>query len=127
MFDKAKILAGLLLFLAILASPVLYNLARGSAAPPELKTGTEEKKCLEPTEYMRAGHMTLLNSWRDSVIRNEDRVYTASDGRQWDMSLTQTCLVRCHSRKTEFCDKCHNYAAVTPYCWDCHLAPEEKK
>jgi hypothetical protein len=33
----------------------------------------------------------------------------------------------CHSDKTKFCDQCHNYLSVNPYCWDCHIAPEEKK
>lgn len=127
MFDQGKILVGLLIFLILLASPALYNLAGGSGPLPRLETGTTEPKCLESAEYMRANHMTMLNAWREAVIRNGERVYTASDGRHWDMSLTQTCLVRCHVRKTQFCDKCHNYSAVTPYCWDCHLAPEEKQ
>jgi hypothetical protein len=31
----------------------------------------------------------------------------------------------CHTSKKEFCDRCHDYTSVTPYCWDCHLAPVE--
>ena len=38
------------------------------------------------------------------------------------MSLTNTCL-GCHSNKAQFCDQCHNYLEVTPYCWDCHVDP----
>jgi hypothetical protein len=37
-----------------------------------------------------------------------------------------TCL-ECHSNKTKFCDQCHNYLDVQPYCWDCHLVPKESK
>jgi len=35
--------------------------------------------------------------------------------------------MKCHSNKKEFCDKCHNYMAVVPYCWSCHIAPKEEK
>ena len=36
------------------------------------------------------------------------------------MSLTNTCLAQCHGAKADFCERCHNYAAVTLACWDCH-------
>jgi hypothetical protein len=42
------------------------------------------------------------------------------------MSLQNSCM-KCHSNKKEFCDKCHNYVAVKPYCWSCHIAPKEDK
>jgi len=128
MYDKGKILTGLLIFLVLLTSPIWYNFAMGKAgAVPQLKLGTKEKHCIEPTAYMISSHMTLLNTWRNAVIRDGNRVYVAGDGRQYDMSLTKTCLLQCHTSKAEFCDRCHAYAAVKPYCWDCHNAPEEKK
>jgi hypothetical protein len=40
------------------------------------------------------------------------------------MSLSDTCL-DCHSKKDQFCDACHTYSAVDPYCWTCHVVPEE--
>ena len=126
MYDQGKILTGLLIFLLALTSPVWYNLALGKAGAPQLKLGTKEKNCIEPVAYMRSSHMTMLNTWRNAVIRDGNRIYVAGDGRQYDMSLTNTCL-KCHASKAEFCDRCHAYAAVKPYCWDCHNAPEEKK
>jgi cytochrome c oxidase subunit 2 len=39
------------------------------------------------------------------------------------MSLQNTCM-HCHSNKQKFCDECHTYVAVKPYCWDCHIAPK---
>jgi hypothetical protein len=39
--------------------------------------------------------------------------------------LQNTCL-NCHNNKSKFCDQCHNYAEVTPYCWECHIEPKEK-
>ncbi|NQT35640.1 hypothetical protein HQ587_10660 [bacterium] len=38
--------------------------------------------------------------------------------------IRHSCL-DCHSNKSNFCDKCHNYVAVDPYCWECHIIPEE--
>ncbi len=73
---------------------------------------------------MRANHMRLLNDWRDLVVREGERTYTAADGKVYEISLTGTCL-KCHSNKETFCDRCHDYAGVTPSCWNCHIIPEE--
>jgi hypothetical protein len=37
------------------------------------------------------------------------------------MSLTNTCLRECHTAKADFCDRCHDYEAVSLPCWDCHM------
>jgi hypothetical protein len=34
-----------------------------------------------------------------------------------------TCL-GCHKNKSEFCDRCHSYSGVDPYCMDCHVLPK---
>jgi hypothetical protein len=39
------------------------------------------------------------------------------------MSLEDTCF-KCHSNTSQFCDSCHTYAGVQPYCWDCHNESE---
>ena len=97
--------------------------------------------------------MQLLDEWRDSVVRDGDRYYDTSKG-TWHMrllgdvqdafadagerhyktsekkiyykSLQVTCL-DCHSNKSKFCDECHNYMGVTPFCWECHIEPKENK
>jgi hypothetical protein len=74
---------------------------------------------------MKTEHMLVLDIWRDTVVRSAKRVYVNESGKEFEMSLTNTCL-DCHTEKAEFCDKCHNYASVTPYCWDCHIDPKEK-
>ena len=126
MYDKGKVIAGLVIFAVLLTFPFWYNL--GKAAPaPEIKLSAKAKAagaCVESKEFMRTEHMQLLNVWRDEVVRSAKRVYTNSSGKQFEMSLSNTCL-DCHSEKAEFCDKCHNYASVTPYCWDCHIDPKE--
>jgi hypothetical protein len=56
----------------------------------------------------------------------DGRMLTLTDGRQFNMSLSNTCL-GCHEAgKKEFCDKCHGYLAVQPSCWDCHFDPTEQ-
>jgi len=68
--------------------------------------------------------MDLLNEWRDQVVRENDRYEIGSDGVRFERSLSNTCL-NCHVNKDKFCDKCHDYMGVQPYCWDCHLVPKE--
>jgi len=128
MNDKKLIIAGLIIFIIIALFPFWYN--RGKAAPPpELKL-TERAKaakvCVRSTDYMKAEHMQLLDVWREAVVREGERIYVSPSGKEYAMSLSNTCL-DCHSNKTEFCDRCHDYASVRPYCWDCHIDnPKEK-
>lgn len=136
LYDGGKILVGLLVFIGIATFPFYYNIGKVNKKP-ELKTDTPaiqeweklygKKECVESKEYMRAEHMQLLNNWRDSVVRQMDRQYVSmTSGKRFDMSLQNGCL-HCHSNKKHFCDQCHNYMAVTPYCFDCHIQPTEKE
>lgn len=123
MRDRAAIVATLVLFLALVTAPVWYARAAGvTARGPELRLPEKEKACVMPVAYMRASHMDLLVAWRDDAVRRQDRTHVSPDGRTFTKSLTGTCL-RCHANKAEFCDRCHSYAGVTPYCWDCHVEP----
>ena len=90
--------------------PFWYNMGKASVAP-KLEVGTTEKACVESTPYMKASHMQLLNDWRDEVVREGNRMYVSSTGKKFDMSLQNTCT-KCHAKKTEFCDRCHNYVDV---------------
>ena len=122
MKDKNKILAGLVVFLAAITLPFWFNM--GKAAPaPELELTAKAKAakvCIMPTDYMTAEHMQLLDVWRHNVVRNGERAFVNAEGKLFNMSLSNTCL-DCHSNKEQFCDRCHNYASVRPYCWDCHI------
>lgn len=124
MSDKAKIVAGLLLFLVVVALPVWYPLgASGNAARPELELPEGESNCVEPTEFMTANHMQLLHQWRNAVVREGETEYVSSTGERYVMSLTGTCL-DCHSNRDAFCNRCHEYSDVAPRCFDCHTEPE---
>ncbi len=134
MYDRGKIITGLILFIGLVAFPVYYNMGKTTAKPddqhvhPAIDTPViqqlEEKQCVESRSFMRANHMQLLNHWRDSVVRDGNRVYVGAGGKKYLMSLQNTCL-NCHSNKREFCDRCHSYVNVKPYCWNCHIVPKE--
>ena len=126
MYDSGKIIAGLVLFTVAAAFPVWYSHASGKAGyRPEPVLPEGKTKCVESKEYMLSDHMNMLDEWRDLVVRENQRTYVATDGTEYEMSLTETCL-DCHSQKEEFCDKCHEYADVSPYCWDCHVESLKK-
>ena len=125
MYDAGKVVAGLVVFLVLVTSPLWYNAVSGAAVTrPQLKLPTDSTQCVESTEYMRASHMDLLNQWRDRVVRQGLREYRSQlTGKTYEMSLSGTCL-DCHASKAEFCDACHTYMAVSPYCWSCHVEPK---
>ncbi len=136
LYDGGKIIVGLAVFLAFALFPFYYNIGKVNAKP-DPKTDTPaiqewekqygKKECVESKEFMRMEHMQLLNNWRDSVVRETYRQYVStSNGKKFNMSLQNGCM-KCHSNKKKFCDECHNYMAVVPYCWDCHIQPKEKE
>jgi hypothetical protein len=128
MYDKGKIVTGIVIFLVLVLFPIWFTLASGSFETPDLgdvKKATGAEECVRDVEYMRSSHMELLDEWRNMVVRDGVAIDPVS-GRE--MSLTRTCL-GCHKgegNKANFCDRCHNYAGVTPNCWDCHINPEAR-
>jgi hypothetical protein len=69
--------------------------------------------------------LPVVGKFRDMVTRDELGLQVTAEGTRYEMSLQNTCM-DCHSSKKEFCDQCHDYAEVSPFCWDCHVQPEEK-
>ena len=124
MYNARRIIPGLIIFLGLMAAGIWYNVATGKAGHvPELDVTTKEKQCVESPEYMRAKHMDLLSDWKESAVREGNRTHVATDGKEYSISLSGTCL-DCHSSKAGFCDRCHNYMGVKPSCWACHTPPE---
>ena len=131
-YDLKYILLGLAIFFGLVISPILPNLGKIVAAPSPkldtpaiLKLAEKERQCVMPTPYMRANHMQLLIDWREAAVRNGNREFINPEGKKFTVSLSNTCM-ECHSNKTQFCDQCHNFVAVTPNCWRCHLDKEQK-
>jgi hypothetical protein len=124
MYDSGKIIPGLIIFVLFITFPIWYNHGDAGAVPqPELPKYV--KQCVMSADLMRDEHMQLLNEWRDKVLRTGDRSFDVKiAGKEYQKSLMNTCM-QCHTSKKKFCDQCHTYASVKPYCWDCHLAPVE--
>jgi hypothetical protein len=123
MYNKVTIIPGLIIFVLFVTFPLWFNaFSTASTVPkPELPPGGE-KQCVASATEMRASHMAMLNVWRDDVLRNGDRVAVTVDGKEYRKGLQMACM-QCHTNKEKFCDSCHLYVSVTPYCWDCHLTP----
>ena len=122
MYDSGKIITGLLVFAVLFASPFWYDAFSGSALrKPDivLPSGPNEKECVAGTAYMRRDHMILLNNWRNEMVREDKNYYASTNGGVYKIRLTQTCL-GCHKNASQFCDRCHSYVGVNPYCWQCH-------
>jgi hypothetical protein len=126
MYDGGKIITGLIIGIVILLFPFFYNAGKAAKAPERELTAQakEAAVCIESKSFMTTQHMKLLDQWRNEVVRDAERLYTSRTGKMYDKSLQNTCM-GCHSNKTKFCDQCHNYMGVAPYCWDCHVAPKE--
>ncbi|MGI6639149.1 MAG: sulfate reduction electron transfer complex DsrMKJOP subunit DsrJ [Desulfobulbus sp.] len=124
MYNGGKIITGLVIFVLLVTIPVWYNRGTTARSAPELVMPTNAKSCVLPAEEMRAKHMQLLNVWRDEVVRTGDTTSIVVEGKAYPKSLQLNCM-ECHTSKVNFCDKCHDYSSVTPYCWDCHIAPVE--
>jgi hypothetical protein len=123
MYNKSTIIPGLVIFVLFVTFPLWFNAFSTASTVPkvELPPGGE-KECVAPAAEMRASHMVMLNEWRDAVLRDGERVAVTVGGKEYRKGLQMACMA-CHSNKEKFCDPCHDYTAVNPYCWDCHLTP----
>jgi len=142
LYNGGKVIVGLAIFIFLATLPFFYNIGNANKAPDpkvdpatvqqweaknQMESPAGKKQCVESREFMRAEHMQLLNNWRDSLVRDGNAKYVSNlSGRHFQMSLQNTCM-GCHSSKKKFCDECHNYMAVKPFCWDCHIAPKEDR
>ncbi|WP_417133561.1 sulfate reduction electron transfer complex DsrMKJOP subunit DsrJ [Rubneribacter badeniensis] len=124
MYKGGRIIAFAALFCLAVLSPFIVNLANAAPAPEaSLDTpainALSQKECVADAAYMRDSHMQLLDEWRNDVVRTGSRECEGASGQVYEKSLDGTCL-ECHSNREEFCDSCHDYAGVQPYCWECH-------
>ena len=83
--------------------------------------------CVEDTDYMRRNHMDLLEHQRDETMKEGIR------GKPYSL---KECL-SCHavngpdaipvtvSSPQHFCRSCHDYAAVSIDCFQCHASRPE--
>ncbi len=89
---------------------------------PAVPKASHGEKCVAPTADMRINHMNYLNHQRDGTVR---------EGVRTSQYSLVGCL-GCHattgddgqflrvSESGHFCTACHEYAAVTIDCFQCH-------
>jgi len=119
--DRTKKILVVAAWVAVLSVPAWWSLLPGTVREiPRLEKPAEAKECVLPAAQMRVNHMTLLISWREDAVRRGDRSPVTVGGRQYEKSLTGTCL-SCHAKKDAFCDRCHNAVSSHPACFDCHI------
>ena len=125
MYDQGKVLTGLAIFVIIVTFPLWYN-AVNAQHVPKVELPKDVKHCVGTSAYMRTSHMVVLNDWRNEVVREDNRKLIEVDGKQYTKSLQLGCMT-CHPDRKKFCDECHTYAEVAPFCWECHFQPKEIK
>ncbi len=95
--------------------------AQGSVPLPNVVRGTGDR-CVEPTEVMRRDHMEFLLHQRDETM------YRGIRTKRHSLKECVSCHVSRDSSgraipinaQGEFCAACHEYAAVTIDCFECH-------
>ena len=113
----------LALLFVLLAVPLTAGAQDGRVPGPAIPRAKGEK-CVAETAYMRRFHMTELKHQRDETMHRGVRTKRFS---------LKEC-VACHATADaagrpisinapgQFCASCHDYAAVTIDCFQCHAA-----
>lgn len=88
----------------------------------ELPKAVEGDTCVAPLDEMRRDHMNMLFHQRDRTMYSGER----------DSKFSLTGCLDCHTQKDtqghfvpinapgQFCQQCHDYAAVKIDCFECH-------
>jgi len=117
-----------LLWLTISFILLTWAATASELAKPEIPKAKGEQ-CVAETSFMRRNHMDLLQHDRDKTVRHGQR--------DVDYSLKE--CIACHAvdgkdgkpvsveSPKHFCRACHDYAAVTVDCFQCHTSKPEKK
>jgi len=117
----------------LLAAALSGLFSLGSVLAAEAVEGTAKadklEQCVEPTSVMRRNHFEFIKHQRDLTVHQGIR----------SSKYSLAGCVDCHARKDsagkfvpvnaegQFCDACHDYAAVNLDCFSCHsTVPGEK-
>ena len=125
--NRAKSLKNLGLTLALAGAALVLAGCDEDLGPKAIEGSAKAAKlsrCVRPTEFMRHDHMELIKHQRNLTVRQGIR--------KTDLSLAG--CIDCHvqfdkngravpvNAEGQFCDKCHDYAAVELTCFQCHAA-----
>ena len=98
----------------------------GRVPVPVIPMGQGEN-CVEDTDFMRRNHMSLLDHQRDETMHEGIR------GKPYSLKECISCHVVTGpdampvtvSNPQHFCRSCHDYAAVSMDCFQCHASRPE--
>jgi hypothetical protein len=125
--DAWKVAIGVAVFLGFFTFPIWYNVAFGHQDWEQpVIADAAGNECVMSRAQIRLDHMTLLDQWRNEVVRDELRFRPGVEGDLRTKSITRTCM-GCHTDRNEFCGRCHQFVGVEGqvfsevFCWDCHV------
>ena len=98
----------------------------GRVPVPVIPVGRGDK-CVEDTDFMRRNHMSMLDHQRDKTMHEGIR------SKQYSLKECITCHAVAGpdavpvtvSSPQHFCRSCHDYAAVSIDCFQCHASRPE--
>ena len=85
---------------------------------PHPTNGSTE--CVEPEDEMKKNHMKYLLHQRDATMHEGIRTKTYSLKECINCNVPKNSEIRFGDEK-HFCSSCHNYAAVSIDCFQCHM------
>lgn len=123
----ARLLAHALLAFACLVPMTLVQATGVGDFVVDNSPAAKLDNCVEPTEYMRRNHMEVIRHQRDTTV------YGGIRSTKHSLAGCVGCHVGYDEQhkpvaiddKGQFCAACHNYAAVTLNCFDCHATIPE--
>jgi nitrate reductase cytochrome c-type subunit len=113
-----------LFLMVLIALPVIAG-----APMPDIPKGKGEK-CVEDTSLMRSSHMEMILHQRDETVHKGIRTKKhslkecISCHAVYDSSTQQAVSI---ASPKHFCRVCHDYAAVSIDCFECHASKPRAK
>lgn len=84
-------------------------------------------RCVEDTDFMRRNHMDILKHQRDETVLKgvRNRKYSLKECLDCHVVYGPDEAAVTASSPTHFCRSCHDYAAVSIDCFECHASRPE--
>lgn len=113
--------------LALLLSGPSFFAEENTAESKAEASKSQAEQCVAETDFMRRNHMDMLKHDRDETMYKGIR----------DNKFSLKGCIDCHQKETDdgqlatikdeqhFCRSCHDYAAVTIDCFQCHASKPE--
>ncbi len=100
----------------------------GTGVPLPWIASAQGENCVEDTDFMRRNHMDLLKHQRDETMLEgiRGKPYSLRDCLDCHVVRGPDALPVTASSPQHFCRSCHDYAAVSIDCFQCHASrPDE--